>query len=84
MPRDYRVMLNDGARRGIAVLVLSVPSAILVAIAAGARRGISFRSGVAVENIAGATKFAFDKTGTLAKVAVVVISLLHRRRAAST
>ncbi len=66
------------------VLVLSVPSAILVAIAAGARRGILFRGGVAVENIAGATQFAFDKTGTLAKVALVVISLLHRRRAAST
>ena len=51
-------------------LVLSVPSAILVAIAAGARRGILFRGGVAVENIAGATQFAFDKTGTLTKVAL--------------
>ena len=48
-------------------LVLSVPSAILVAIAAGARRGILFRGGIAVENLAGATQFAFDKTGTLTK-----------------
>ena len=54
------------------VLVLSVPSAILVAIAAGARRGILFRGGVAVENLAGATQFAFDKTGTLTKGALVV------------
>ena len=53
-------------------LVLSVPSAILVAIAAGARRGILFRGGVAVENLSGATQFAFDKTGTLTKGALVV------------
>jgi Cd2+/Zn2+-exporting ATPase len=53
-------------------LVLSVPSAILVAIAAGARRGILFRGGVAVENLADATQFAFDKTGTLTKGALVV------------
>ena len=46
-------------------LVLSIPSAILVAIAAGARQGILFRGGVAVENLAGVTQFAFDKTGTL-------------------
>jgi Cd2+/Zn2+-exporting ATPase len=48
-------------------LVLSIPSAILVAIASGARRGILFRGGVAVENLAGIDQFAFDKTGTLTK-----------------
>ncbi len=48
-------------------LVLSIPSAILVAIASGARRGILFRGGVAVENLAGVNQFAFDKTGTLTK-----------------
>jgi len=53
-------------------LVLSIPSAILVAIAAGARRGILFRGGVAVENLGGATQFAFDKTGTLTKGTLVV------------
>jgi Cd2+/Zn2+-exporting ATPase len=53
-------------------LVLSIPSAILVAIAAGARRGILFRGGVAVENLSGATQFAFDKTGTLTKGALIV------------
>jgi Cd2+/Zn2+-exporting ATPase len=46
-------------------LVLSIPSAILVAIASGARSGILFRGGVAVENLAGVNQFAFDKTGTL-------------------
>jgi Zn2+/Cd2+-exporting ATPase len=53
-------------------LVLSIPSAILVAIAAGARRGILFRGGVAIENLAGATQFAFDKTGTLTKGTLIV------------
>src|SRR4030095_7541689 len=48
-------------------LVLSIPSAILVAIAAGARHGILFRGGVAVENLASVNQFAFDKTGTLTK-----------------
>jgi len=46
-------------------LVLSIPSAILVAIAAGARQGILFRGGVAVERLAAVNHFAFDKTGTL-------------------
>ncbi|EDY19083.1 heavy metal translocating P-type ATPase [Chthoniobacter flavus Ellin428] len=48
-------------------LVLSIPSAILVAIAAGARQGILFRGGVAVENLAAVNQFAFDKTGTLTR-----------------
>ena len=53
-------------------LVLSIPSAILVAIAAGARRGILFRGGVAIENLAAANQFAFDKTGTLTKGTLIV------------
>ena len=53
-------------------LVLSIPSAILVAIAAGARNGILFRGGVAIENLAGVDQFAFDKTGTLTKGTLVV------------
>ena len=53
-------------------LVLSIPSAILVAIAAGARNGILFRGGVAIENLAGVNQFAFDKTGTLTKGALIV------------
>jgi Cd2+/Zn2+-exporting ATPase len=56
-------------------LVLSIPSAILVAIAAGARRGILFRGGVAIENLGGATQFAFDKTGTLTKGALIVATI---------
>jgi Cd2+/Zn2+-exporting ATPase len=46
-------------------LVLSIPSAVLAAIAWGARHGILFRGGAAVEKLAGITTVALDKTGTL-------------------
>jgi Cd2+/Zn2+-exporting ATPase len=46
-------------------LVLSIPSAILAAIAFAARRGILFRGGAAVEKLAQVTTVAMDKTGTL-------------------
>jgi Cd2+/Zn2+-exporting ATPase len=46
-------------------LVLSIPSAVLAAIAWGARHGILFRGGAAVEKLAGADTVALDKTGTL-------------------
>ncbi len=46
-------------------LVLSIPSAILAAIAWGARRGILFRGGAAIEKLAEVDLVAMDKTGTL-------------------
>ena len=46
-------------------LVLSIPSAVLAAIASGARRGILFRGGAAVEKLADTQIVAMDKTGTL-------------------
>lgn len=46
-------------------LVLSVPSSILSAIASGARRGVLFRGGAAIETLAGVGVVALDKTGTL-------------------
>jgi Zn2+/Cd2+-exporting ATPase len=46
-------------------LVLSVPSSILSAIACGARRGVLFRGGAAVETLAAINVVALDKTGTL-------------------
>jgi Cd2+/Zn2+-exporting ATPase len=48
-------------------LVLSVPSAILSAIASGARRGVLFRGGAAIETLADIKTIALDKTGTLTK-----------------
>jgi len=46
-------------------LVLSIPSAVLAAIAFGARHGILFRGGAAVEKLAGVNIVCLDKTGTL-------------------
>ncbi|NBR69170.1 MAG: cation-transporting P-type ATPase, partial [Verrucomicrobia bacterium] len=46
-------------------LVLSIPSAILAGIAAGARRGILFRGGSPIERLGGIRRVALDKTGTL-------------------
>jgi Cd2+/Zn2+-exporting ATPase len=46
-------------------LVLSIPSAILAAIAWSAKRGILFRGGAAVEKLREVSVVAMDKTGTL-------------------
>jgi Cd2+/Zn2+-exporting ATPase len=46
-------------------LVLSIPSAVLAAIAFGARHGILFRGGAAVEKLAEVNVVCLDKTGTL-------------------
>lgn len=46
-------------------LVLSIPSAVLAAIAWGARHGVLFRGGAAVEKLAEIDIVAMDKTGTL-------------------
>jgi Zn2+/Cd2+-exporting ATPase len=56
-------------------LVLSIPSAILAAIAWGARRGILFRGGAAVEKLAEVTIVAMDKTGTLTEGDLQVASI---------
>ena len=46
-------------------LVLSIPSAVLAAIAWGARHGVLIRGGAAVEKLADVDVVALDKTGTL-------------------
>jgi Cd2+/Zn2+-exporting ATPase len=46
-------------------LVLSIPSAVLAAIAWSARHGILFRGGAAVEKLAEIDTVCLDKTGTL-------------------
>jgi len=70
-------------------LVLSVPSAVLAAIASGARHGILFRGGAAVERLADVDCVCFDKTGTLTAGEPAVAALevfpagADRRRALS-
>ena len=59
--------------RGLAVLliacpcalVISVPAAMASGLSAGARRGLLIKGGVALEEIGAARTVAFDKTGTL-------------------
>ncbi|MFQ0815911.1 ATPase P [Brucella anthropi] len=46
-------------------VVISVPSAILSALAVSARGGVLFKGGKALEMLAEVDIFAFDKTGTL-------------------
>lgn len=64
---------SEAAYRAMALLVagspcaivLSIPSAILAAIASGARRGVLFNGGVGLSSLANVQAVAFDKTGTL-------------------
>ena len=56
-------------------LVLSIPSAILAAIAWGARHGILFRGGAAIEKLADVSVVALDKTGTLTTGELTVASV---------
>jgi Zn2+/Cd2+-exporting ATPase len=46
-------------------IVISVPAAILSALAASAKRGMLFKGGAALETFANIDIVAFDKTGTL-------------------
>jgi Zn2+/Cd2+-exporting ATPase len=65
--------LSDAAYRALVVLtvscscalVISVPVAVIAAIAGGARSGILIKGGVHLEQLAGVDTIAFDKTGTL-------------------
>ena len=55
-------------------LVLSIPSAILAAIAWGARHGVLFRGGAAIEKLAEIKIVALDKTGTLTTGELAVLA----------
>ncbi len=68
-----RMEFHDAAYRALVLLVagspcalvLSIPSAVLAGIAAGARRGILFHGGRGLLAVARIRGVAFDKTGTL-------------------
>ena len=62
----YRAMTILVAASPCAI-VISTPATVLSAIGNGARRGVLFKGGVYVENMATIKAIAFDKTGTLTK-----------------
>jgi Zn2+/Cd2+-exporting ATPase len=57
-------------------IVISVPAAILSALAAAARQGVLFKGGAALEDFGRATHFAFDKTGTLTEGRMQVTDII--------
>lgn len=60
-------------------VVIATPAAVLSAMAAGARAGVLFKSGAALESLARARIFVFDKTGTLTegRMRLVHLEVLH-------
>ena len=57
-------------------IVISVPAAVLSAIAASARAGVLFKGGAALEQFGSITTIAFDKTGTLTKGKMQVVDVV--------
>jgi heavy metal translocating P-type ATPase len=57
-------------------IVISVPAAVLSALAAAANRGMLFKGGAALEEFGAVTIVAFDKTGTLTEGKMRVASVV--------
>ena len=78
--------------RGLAVLliacpcalVISVPAALASGLSAGARRGLLVKGGAALEAIGAARTVAFDKTGTLTEGRPRVTAVVAARGAEAT
>ncbi len=57
-------------------IVISVPAAVLSALAVAARNGVLFKGGAALEDFSNVQAIAFDKTGTLTHGALYVTDVL--------
>lgn len=57
-------------------IVISVPAAVLSALAVAARNGVLFKGGAALEDFSNTKAIAFDKTGTLTHGALYVTDVI--------
>jgi len=57
-------------------IVISVPAAVLSALAAAARKGVLFKGGAALEQFGRVHTFAFDKTGTITHGELEVVDVV--------
>jgi Cd2+/Zn2+-exporting ATPase len=73
-PAWYRAMTFLVVASPCAV-VISTPAAVLSAMAAGARSGVLFKGGAALEELARVDIVAFDKTGTLTRGQMELVTL---------
>jgi Cd2+/Zn2+-exporting ATPase len=84
MPLLFKVDFGENFYRAMVLLtvaspcalVISVPAALLSAIANAARRGILFKGGAYLEDLSQVKVVAFDKTGTLTYGKPVVTDIL--------
>lgn len=84
IPAIFNFMpFRDSLRRGLMMLVVSCPCALLVsvplsffgAIGAMSKKGILIKNGNTIENLSKAKRFVFDKTGTLTEGTFKVVAV---------
>ena len=84
LPAIWGFAWTEGIRRGIAVLIVGSPCALIIAtpvaylsaIAGAARRGVLIKGGVYLETLAQTAVMVFDKTGTLTSGRVRLVDVV--------